>query len=227
MKSVLKKGLLVAVSVSVLSVASLAAQSAITYTPQQAVNVRSGPGITFTVRTVTTSELVVTGKSSDFNVAEACSGGMGDNQNAERWLRVETALGEGWVWRCAGVVRGDAAGLPIVSPSLPVSISDSARTTRALTGDLLPSNVTEGVEAFVTAASANVRQSPSITSERIGVLAASPTDEPATRIRAVGRNAAGTWIQVSYVSGDSVVTGWMARFLLLLPSGWPDSVPVK
>lgn len=227
MKVAIQKCLLVAVSVGVLGVASLAAQSAITYTPQQAVNVRSGPGITFTVRTVTTETLVVTGKSTDFNVAEACSGGMTDNQNAERWLRVETAFGEGWVWRCAGVVRGDVGSLAVVSASQPVNLSDVARGPRALSGNLLPAGVTDGVEAFVTASTANVRQAPSVTSERVGLLAAAPADEVATLVRAIGRNAAGTWIQVSYVSGDSVVTGWMARFLLLLPAGWPDRVPVK
>lgn len=203
------------------SVASIPAfaQTAPTIDTSGVVNIRSGAATTYTVLAVQDGVFTITGRTET---------GFDDNCVSELseqgWVRISFAGGEGWINGCIGELTGDVKAVPVVTPSNPVLITVANRNVTTVEGDLLLEDVT-GVIAFVQARVVNVRQSPAVSSAKVGQLRKTADGE--TYLYAIGRNEAGTWVQVTYNDGKVVVTGWVARFLLQMPSDWKDNTPVK
>lgn len=223
MNAIFKKLALTAVAAGMVFAGAVAAQDAPTVSVATNVNVRSGPGLEYTVRAVQERNFTVTGRT-EFDLDTTC---VGDNVGEGAWLRVGFAGGEGWVNRCVVKLTGDLATVPVVEAANPVLIAAVAQRNNRVTsasGDLLLAD-TDGVIAFVTTRAANVRQNPTVSSTRVGSLVRPEDGE--TYVYVTGRNEAGTWAQVTYNDGENVVTGWVARFLLQLPRDWKDNVAVK
>jgi uncharacterized protein YraI len=203
----------------------LSAQSAPTFTTSGTINVRSGDGTQFTIRDTVNGVLTITGRNN-FDANRNCTGNF--PTDADMWLRVDNNGVEGWVSRCIGEIDGSLSALPVVSPSNAVLIDNQVNTSAFLSGNLLgdePSG--KFVVAFVLSERGNVRENPSINANRIAVLTFSNDPDNATAIYVIGRSADGFWAQVQYTVGDTTTTGWMARTLLQLPSGWTTRVDAR
>ncbi len=210
-------------SLIVFMVGSLAqAQTAVTFTPSGTINVRSGDGIQYEVVIASNESLEVIGRNTD-DLSDC------KNLDLSRWLQVRVGGVQGWVVLCGGTVEGDVSSVPLTTPSNPV-LRATSRTAVAMvtaSGDLrLTDAPADSAEAFVLASIANVRQSASVLSARIGTLSQDP--EIATVVTAIGRNATSNWVLVQYATEDGeVMTGWVSRRLLLLTSGWEEVLPVR
>ncbi len=205
------------IALLIAAVPAVFAQEAVTVTTgDSAVNVRTGGGLEYSTRsTFYSGTLTVTGRN-DFDAERVC---RGTDADLDMWLRIEQHGVEGWVSRCAVVVSGDLAGVPVVEPTAPVLI-------RALYDDenKLPELVEEIGEApkgdhvvGTTRARVNFREAPGLTAPVIKSLAATQS------VYVTGRNDSGTWLQVM-IEGE---TGWIARYLVLMPQGWEAKVTAK
>ncbi|NWF71036.1 MAG: SH3 domain-containing protein [Chloroflexi bacterium] len=175
----------------------------------QAVNVRSGPGVDFAIRGVLYPgyALPATGRS-DFAAGRFCTGRAAD---MDMWIRITFNEMEGWVNRCAVIVNGTVDTLPVFGATN-ATLAENVDSGTLLDGDSTPD---DGMMLF-TSARANLRTSPSLNAEVLGVV---PFNQP---VRVLGRTAAGGWLRVQY--GDS--SGWIAAHLLIKPLNWLDMVPV-
>lgn len=189
------------------------AQEPVTVAPvNSAVNVRSGPGLAYLLRGVLPlrGSLVATGRNG-FDPARGCVGSRAD---LEMWLRVQFYELEGWVNRCVVRVSGDVAALPVVEPSLPATESDDPQARFVFGRRLDPPD--GSLAGVFTRANVFLRAEPSIESEAKRQLSAT------VEVYVIGRSAGNGWAQVNY-RGQ---TGWIASYLLSLPTGWERAVPV-
>ena len=192
------------------------------------VNVRSGPGIEYTVRGGAGSSggvLTVTGKT-DFDASRVCTGIW--ERDKVLWLRVDLEGIEGWVNFCAGDFEGNIDSLPVVDPMYPVlQIRDRRRRFVDQLGTAPDSPY---VLARVRVVSIQLRESPSLSAEVI---------DNATlysEIYVTGRSSDGIWVRVEYSNKIQAcyidpctghpISGWMPKFLLNYPVDWEDSVPI-
>lgn len=179
----------------------------------EAVNVRSGPGLEYTIRaTFKGGELTATARNN-FATGRVC---LGENSDLDMWLRVDYRGVEGWVSRCAISTEGDVDTLAVAQASAPGLVEDLNTDTIEVEEDL----GTEPKEAFVTAYTlgrVNFREAASVNATVKQILAAEQG------IYVIGRNSSDTWVQVSFMGK----TGWVARYLVLLPYDWQKTVPVK
>lgn len=180
----------------------------------EAVNVRSGPGLEYTIRaTFKSGELTANGRN-DFPTGQSC---LGEESDLDMWLRVDYRGVEGWVNRCTVAIEGSVDSLPVVSASAAVLAED------ATTEELIEVEEDFGPQpsgTFVTAytlARVNFREGPTVQSDIQQILA------PEQGVYVTGRNANNQWIQVSF-GGQ---TGWVARYLVLMPYNWETTLPVK
>lgn len=194
------------------SVATVAPGEAtgVTVSIEEAINVRSGPGIEYTIRGVAQDgTLDVTGRN-DFDPARPCRNFEAD---LDMWVRVDLFGIEGWMARCIVPIEGDLAVVPVVEPADPRLIADVSRGTSEVTelGDApvgIPYIVATTRERRI-----NLRAAPSLEADVLGVVSVEG-------LYVVGSNEDGSWAQV-FTNGQF---GWMARFLLSLPRDWQDQV---
>ncbi|MCU0499567.1 MAG: SH3 domain-containing protein [Anaerolineae bacterium] len=181
----------------------------------EAVNVRSGPGLQYSIRGEfnTGSGLVVTGRNNaDPN--SACLSTF----DVRVWLRVEYQGLEGWVARCAVLVDGDLAGLPVVNASAPILTQD-LYTEEALNDvqvDIGPKPTIAHVIG-ITRSRVNFRESPNINAGIKQTLA------DAQPVYVIGRSSDNRWLQIQF-DGE---TGWVAGYLLHLPYQWDQGIAVR
>lgn len=201
-------------SIVILIVPSAFAQTRVTLR-SEAVNVRSGPGLQYSIRgELNTGEaLTVTGRNNgDLNAV--CR----SNLDLRVWLRVEYAGLEGWVARCAVIVEGDLAGLPVVNPTAPILTQD-LYTEEALSTLVLDFGAEPTIAHVIgiTRSRVNFRETPSISATIKETLAA---EQP---VYVIGRTADNRWLQVQF-RGE---TGWVAGYLLHLPYQWDQAIAVR
>jgi uncharacterized protein YgiM (DUF1202 family) len=180
----------------------------------QASNIRSGPGIDFTIRGVVKEDsiLTLTGRN-EFDPQRPCREFDGD---LDMWLRVDLNGVEGWIARCLAEYEGNLADIPVTEST------DSVLVGEATTGLDDPEEVDEeigsapdvpSVIGYTRSLRINLRTQPNLDAEVLDVIS--------TRsVYVTGSNDDGSWAQVVY---DGQV-GWMARYLLLLPLDWRDTV---
>ncbi len=217
MKRFSVSSLILLIALLLTAVPAVFGQEAVTITVNEgAVNVRTGDGVEYSTRsTFYGGELTVTGRN-DFDAARVCRGNATD---LDMWLRIEQYGVEGWVSRCAVVVSGDLASVAVVEPSAPVLIRDLYNDENKQPE--LVEEIGDAPEADhvigTTRARVNFREAPGLTAPVIRSLAASQS------VYVIGRNSSNTWVQVM-IEGE---TGWIARYLVLMPQNWADTVAVK
>lgn len=195
--------MLIAVLILLSIVPPILADSAVSVsTLRQSVNIRSGPGLEYTIRSVLYHPATVgaTGRS-DFDPARPCLGDAGDY---DMWLRIHFNEMEGWVARCVVQVAGEVAALPVVSPShAQEMVIPQERVT------LLRAFRVDGRESLIgyTNGRVHLRSEPGLHGEILGIIA------PGQSVIYRGRSENGGWIRVEF----GVYSGWVARNLLLLP----------
>jgi uncharacterized protein YraI len=180
----------------------------------EAVNVRSGPGLEYTIRaTFKSGELTADGRN-DFATGMVCEG---DASDLNMWLRVDYRGVEGWVNRCAVAIEGNVDALPVVTATAPVLVENSnSEDVVEVVEDFGPQPSGRFVTAY-TLARVNFREEANVRSNIKEVLA------PEQGVYATGRTANNQWIEVSF-GGE---TGWVARYLVLMPANWETTLPVK
>ena len=219
MNKTIKKFAAAFITTGAMFAGAVAAQDAPTIDTAGVVNIRSGGGTTFTVLAVQDGVFTITGRTE-----AGFDGNCTTEVGVAGWLRVSFGGGEGWINRCVGEITGDETAVAVVEASNAVLITTANRNTVTVEGDLLLEDV-DGVIAFVQGRVVNVRQSATVASAKVRQLRKAA--EGSTYLYAIGRNEASTWVQVTYNDGKAVVTGWVARFLLQMPSDWKDNTPVK
>lgn len=202
--------LLLVLIVSSVSMAS--AQSWVSVTASQAVNVRSGPGTQFVVRGVLSPGTTVWGNGrSLFSTSRPCLGSVTD---LDMWIRVQFGEIEGWVTRCNVAIEGDINSLPVVDASNPDLTGRPTYPIVVLEGDDI-----RPADAYIlsyTRENAALRDAPSLDAGFIGTI---PGSEP---IYVVGRTNPAGWVEVVYKG----YRGWIAGHLAAFTEGWEGSVPV-
>jgi uncharacterized protein YgiM (DUF1202 family) len=213
----------IVLATSVVFVPMIQAQSTPTYTTSGTVNVRSGDGRQYSIIATVNGVLTVTGRNN-FDANFVCTGNATtDNAN---WLRVDNNGVEGWVALCAGDFDGSLASIGVVSPSNAVLTSDLEREPNYAEGNLL-GDEPQGkfVVAYARGLFVNVRENPSRSANKLGVLRT--VEGVDTAVYVIGRTGDGFWAQVQYVDEGNTITGWVARYLLHLPQGWTTQVDVR
>lgn len=173
------------------------------------VNIRSGPGIEYSLRGgLTGGSLTITGRN-DFDTDRVCRGI--NARDLDMWLQVDYNGVEGWVALCAVKVDADLATIGIVESSNPVMIEDIdyANNPPALRlGD------TPEIYVFgVTRTRLNLRDGAGLNNAIIQELRGGEL------VYVTGMNTEANWVKVEV--GD--VSGWVARYLLSLPYEWQDT----
>lgn len=170
--------------------------------------------------------LTVTGRN--FEDSLICTGIW--QHDREMWLQVDYYGLQGWVKLCAVDFEGDIRTVPI---SMPQEVSYGS-TCYASVGQLdqlgdKPENLYIVAKTRVLAI--NVRESPSLGSEVLDLL-------KGEQVYAVGRTQDSIWVNIRYSAilpqcgwhyyGANRINleGWVAAFLLDLPDGWQDVIPV-
>jgi uncharacterized protein YgiM (DUF1202 family) len=185
-----------------------------------AVNVRSGSGIDYDVRTTLRSgdSVTIIGRSADA-LAECAPLEDGLNLNAG-WLLVEYVGVPGWITRCAIEVDGDIAALPIVTtpeltPEVTAESTEEAQDTPRFPPRISNFYITYGDLPYPvgqTRTVVNVRVEPDIEAEILQVIAAS------SYVYITGESDDGAWYGVQYdlFENRQRVTkeGWIARHLI-------------
>jgi hypothetical protein len=216
--------LITLVVILVVAAIPMMAQDTQTVTTTHDVIVRSGPGLQYLGIGSLPEDgiLTVTGRN-DFNVNRACVTPF--EVTTDMWLRVDLQGVEGWVARCAVVYNGQLSQLPVAEPMNPVEtyIGDSDVFPEHVLGDVPD---TAHVVGHTRYPRLYVHQTPSLTSDSVLAQAGS--------MYITGQSADGYWLQVQYdivnsgIEADSETqTGWVARYLMLLPNGWETTLPVK
>lgn len=224
----MKKVLILLGLMMVLSTASLAQEPENYVVIEQATNVRSAPNrgwVSYIVRAVVSDiELPVIGRNFEGN--PACTGIYDLDKNL--WLQVEVEKIEGWVKFCENDFVGEIMAIPETEPLNPEHRL-CANASRQL-DELGEVPIQSYVVAQTNTYRINVREFPNIGADRTEWL----TSED---VYVVGRSSDNTWVKVTY---DAMVvtcnyrnywerqqfTGWVAGFLLDLPDGWQEIVPV-
>lgn len=179
----------------------------------EAVTVRSGPGLQYSIRGVLEPgfDLVVTGRTA-FDEDFACTGEPENDLVA--WLRVDVVEGiEGWVSYCAVAVTGEVAPLPVAVPAYPVLLEDI---------EDLETLVAEGWDpadpfmASVLATPVLLYEYPSLGSAILGIIDADAV------VELLARADDGSWFQVQF--GE--VVGWVPGYLLLVGNDQYDELEV-
>ena len=164
------------------------------------VNVRSGPGIQYTVLGVMTpaDSLDITGQNE-----------------AGTWLRVSFNGQEGWVFGDVVEASGLTDDVPVAQASGAAALqgadtdADSAETDS-------DAEVAEGPVSVITRFNTNLRSNASTTSDVLGVI---PFEVELTPL---ARTPGGNWVQVTYEDQ----TGWIYAPILFFSSGVVESLPV-
>jgi uncharacterized protein YraI len=190
------------------------AQSLVTATPVTTINVRSGPGLGYTIRGVVPPDFTLEiSARNDFAEDRMCRGLDADN---DMWLRIDFNGIEGWISRCVVNIDGDVDALPTAEAATPQLISEIPPFE-------FDDNITLGAQpesGYVigfTRARVNVRAGSSLLDTIVDIA---PAIEP---IYVIGRTENNRWVRVQYDG----VSGWIARYLVQLPSDWTDFVSVQ
>lgn len=179
-----------------------------------AVNVRSGPGTEYTIRGVLFDSAPAIGRN-DFAADRIC---LGRDSDLNMWIRIDFKGLDGWVARCAVNFTGSIASLPVASPSNPLLVANMEPMTENVLRTEINALAPDG--AYVvgyTRARVNIRTAPSLSADVRDIAA------PVEDFFVTGRTADNRWVEVTY--GDK--SGWVARFLMLLPADWDRNIPVK
>lgn len=207
----LTKILILLIAILAIAIPMLAQDEVSPTASATAVNVRSGDGTQYSMRGVLTKgSLSITGRNN-FDPNRVCTGIV--ETDLDMWLRVDLYHVEGWVARCAVNVTGDIAGLPVVSPSNSMLITQ-------ISFDDLPQEQPLGdasVEKFVygvTRSGVNMREGASIGANVIEMLRAGEL------VYVVATNDDQSWVKVE-IDGKS---GWVARYLMSLPKDWQSKL---
>lgn len=181
---------------------------------EPAVNVRTGPGTEYAVRGVLYGSATATGRN-DFAADRVC---LGRDSDLNMWVRIDFKGLEGWVARCAVNFTGSVSSLPIASPSSPLLVADMQPMTEDVlrTDDDAAAPSSPYVIGY-TRARLNIRTAPNLSAAVQDVAA------PIEDFFVIGRTEDNRWVQVTY--GEK--SGWVARFLMLLPTDWDRNIPVK
>lgn len=170
------------------------------------VNVRSGPGIEYSLRGgLIRGSLTITGRN-DFDTTRVCNGLTA--QDLDMWLQVDYNGVEGWVAYCAVNVNTDLITVPVTNAGFPVLINDInyATTPSALPLGARPEKFVFGA----TRARVNMRTGSGLDNNIIRELRGNET------VYVTDHNADYSWVKVQ-VDGQS---GWVARYLIALPQDW-------
>jgi hypothetical protein len=193
--------------------------------------VRSGPGLQYMGigNLPEDGTLSVTGRN-DFDTTRQCVTPF--EVTADMWLRVDLQGVEGWVARCAVIYNGQLSQLPVAEPINPIEtyVGGFECACDVFVNHVLgDAPVTTYIIGHTRYPRLYVHQSPSLTSDselaEIGSM------------YVIGQSADGYWVQVQYDIETHAVpnpdahtvarTGWVARYLMLLPSSWETTLPVK
>jgi hypothetical protein len=171
--------------------------------------------------------LTVTGRS-DFDISRQCTGDY--FTDIDMWFRVDLQGIEGWVSRCAVQFSGDMESVPVVEPNN--AVSSRIYICYSLCSQDELGIAPEGVSVVgATRFNIRVHEMPSTQSPVLEI-----TSSP--QVYVVGRTDNSSWVKVQY--GEvldfrpcyychveyQTRQGWVARFLLNLPQGWEDSIPI-
>lgn len=207
--------LVFAIFAAVLIPAAFAQDSAVSVSTGGVVNVRSGPGMAYTIRGVLQGSAAATGRNAAWDNRHCA----GDERDMDMWIQINLKGIEGWVNRCAVQVRGNINSLTVAQPMNAIRVESlNPLPEEAIAG---PDNDTRPEDAAVlgfTQARVNVRNAPGLNG---AVIAVAPAIED---VYVIGRTADNTWLQISY-DGK---TGWVAGYLMLMSvRGWEEVVPVR
>ena len=195
---------------------------------QSGVNVRSTPfGRVYGVL-YDGDSLIVTGRT-DFDTDRPCTGSFVADR--DMWLQVDLQGIEGWVLRCVVYFSGDMASVSIVEP-VPAVPSEARICYSNCARDKLG---TIPDSSFVIASARfNIRVHEFPSTQSVVLEVSSSPD-----IYVVGRTEDNNWVYVvQYAEVVDFRTcyycpvewftqrGWVARFLVNLPTGWEDSIPI-
>ena len=189
--------------------------------------VRSGPGLQYMGigNLPEDGRLTVTGRN-DFDTTRRCVTPF--EVTADMWLRVDLQGVEGWVARCAVIYNGQLSQLPVAEPINPIEtyVGDLNVLLEYVMGDAPDTTYVVGHTRYPRL---YVHQNPSLTSDSVLAQVGS--------MYVIGQSADGYWVQVQYDIETHAVpnpdahtdtrTGWVARYLMLLPSGWETTLPMK
>jgi len=176
-------------------------------------NVRSGPGLDYTVRGVAypgEEGLTVTGRNN-VDPATGCNIGVSEAS----WLRVDYHGIEGWVSRCSGSAV-NVQNVPVTSPAFPMLRSEQDRIFARMPEVDESRPDVDFIWGF-TRERLNIRTAPGLGAEVQDVARAIED------VYVTGRTQDGHWVEV-YFNGK---TGWAFSHLMLLPRTWENAVPVK
>jgi len=208
---------MIVLALSLFVIPAISAQEAITAGAYDiiATNVRSGPGQAYTVIGVINPgfEVDVTGRTN-FEAGRVCYSVF--SGLTDMWLRVDFNGIEGWVARCAVDVEGNVDSLAVADPANPRLVADLEYLPSTQSNAYFPAPDTDHVIGW-TLAPVNMRDGASLGSN---ILLIAPATED---LYVIGRTDDSRWLQVQY-QGQ---TGWIARYLILLPNDWTETVPVQ
>lgn len=201
--------LMVIVAILAVAVPMLAQDEVVPAATGSGLIVRSGPGTDYSWRGgVTRGSLTITGRN-EFDTSRVCRGI--NEVDLDMWLRVDFNGVEGWVALCAVNTDADVATLPVVTAASPLLISeiDYANTPSVLTLGDAPETYVYGV----TRARVNLRDGASLDNAVVQELRGGEL------LYVTGMNADASWVSVEI--GEQ--SGWIARYLLSLPTDWQDT----
>lgn len=208
--------LLIVAIATALALPTLAQDAAsVRATAEQSVNLRTGPGIIYTVRGTIGAfgeeTLTVTGRSN-FAEGRVC---RGDVIDLSMWLRVDYEGVEAWVNRCVVSINGEVDTLPVAEPVMPRLVSEQ-EASRAVSIPGVTADP-DKVIGFTRGGPINVRAAGSLEADVNFVVG------DVVAIYITGTNADASWMQVEFGDGAS---GWIASYLLQLPRDWQEDVAV-
>lgn len=222
---------LVLLTVLVMVAVPMLAQDEQTVTTDSPVVVRSGPGLNYMPigGIPADGKLTVTGRNA-FDANRVCVTPF--SATSDMWLRVDLQGVEGWVARCAVTYTGQVSSLTVADPINPIEDYVGPYNCNC---DVYPEyslgatpNEAHAI-GYTRYPRLFVHDNPALTSDSDLVEIES--------MYIIGRSADGYWVQVQFdlafqsVEGadlnPTTQTGWVARYLMLLPNDWQESVPVK
>ncbi len=179
------------------TLAPMTASTSLFVTSNFLVNVRSGPGVQYTV--------IGKARSGD---ALDISGKLADGT----WLRVNFNGQQGWVLASLFDVTGDLMTAEEAVAGENAVLRDTSSTTSSTDSTTMQ----QGEVAGMTIGSVNLRSMPSTTGDVLTVI---PFN---TQLTATGRVAANNWIQVTYENQ----TGWISSGVFFFARGVLSNLPV-
>ncbi|GAB4519981.1 MAG: hypothetical protein OHK0046_29650 [Anaerolineae bacterium] len=206
--------LLVMSVLALVLIPSAFAQDGVFISTNNAVNVRSGAGLSYTIRGVLEDTSAQATARSDFDASRNCTSTFAD---LDMWVRISFNGLEGWVSRCAvSVDSGSVSALPVAQSNNAVLAEEVGRQRTIFTSrfDQPESDYVIGVAR----GHVNVRTAPNLEAAVLGV--ARPNED----FFVIGRTGDSAWVQVVLTSDENA---WIASYLMTMPTNWERLVPVK